>query len=163
MTELTRRDIQWIRRINKSDRIPDSANNMLKLCDLALEALNQREQGGCFTKAASDVLAERHRQVSKEGWTPAHDDEHGSGDLANAAAAYAHISTLSPALYDSVERDPVDVGLKDIVCARRLWPWHYRWFKPKGPRRDLVRAGALILAEIERLDRLPTPPAKETE
>ena len=45
MTELTREEIEWIRNINKIDRIPDSANNMLKLCDLALEALNQREQG----------------------------------------------------------------------------------------------------------------------
>ena len=32
------------------------------------------------------------------------------------------------------------------------------WFKPTTPRRDLVKAGALIIAEIERLDRA-TPPA----
>jgi hypothetical protein len=34
-----------------------------------------------------------------------------------------------------------------------LWPWSKDWWKPKTPRRDLVRAGALSLAEIERLDR----------
>lgn len=33
------------------------------------------------------------------------------------------------------------------------WPWPSKWWKPKSQRRDLVRAGALILAEIERLDR----------
>lgn len=34
------------------------------------------------------------------------------------------------------------------------WPWSREWWKPKNPRRDLVKAGALIVAEIERLDRL---------
>lgn len=34
------------------------------------------------------------------------------------------------------------------------WPWDERWWKPEGGRRDLVKAGALIIAEIERLDRL---------
>jgi len=33
------------------------------------------------------------------------------------------------------------------------------WFKPTDPRRDLVKAGALCIAEIERLDRALTPPA----
>ena len=33
------------------------------------------------------------------------------------------------------------------------WPWHRQWWKPKNARRDLVRAAALIVAEIERLDR----------
>jgi hypothetical protein len=34
-----------------------------------------------------------------------------------------------------------------------LWPWHDDWWKPKDRRRDLIRAAALIVAEIERLDR----------
>jgi hypothetical protein len=33
------------------------------------------------------------------------------------------------------------------------WPWSQDWWKPTNPRRDLVKAGALIAAEIERLDR----------
>lgn len=32
-------------------------------------------------------------------------------------------------------------------------PWSRAWFKPTQPRRDLVKAGALTLAEIERIDR----------
>lgn len=35
----------------------------------------------------------------------------------------------------------------------RNWPWHRVWWKPSTRRRNLVKAGALILAEIERLDR----------
>jgi hypothetical protein len=34
-----------------------------------------------------------------------------------------------------------------------VWPWSREWWQPKDRRRDLVRAGALIVAEIERLDR----------
>lgn len=94
-----------------------------------------------MNKAAADVLAERRRQIELEGWTPEHDDEHGNGEMARAAATYA--------LYDfgvaGVQRI---VGLDGV-----LWPWSLRWLKPKGRRHNLVRAAALLLAEIERLDR----------
>ena len=100
--------------------------------------------------AAVDVLAEiateRRRQVEVEGWTERHDDEHGNGELARAAAAYAdHAGRFG------------DAESLDMVYATKapnpLWPWHRQWWKPKNPRRDLIRAGALIVAEIERLDR----------
>lgn len=88
-------------------------------------------------RAWVDVLAERQRQVEAEGWTPEHDDEHRNGELARAAACY----TL-PILLDPGE---TPFG----------WPddWDADWWKPTTRRRDLVKAGALILAEIERLDR----------
>ena len=102
-----------------------------------------------MTKAAQDVLAERRRQIEAEGWTPEHDDEHGAGELARAAAAYA---------LDAGNRlDPHAVTGGE---APSFWPWHggrpreARWWKPSDPRRNLVKAGALILAEIERLDRM---------
>lgn len=93
-----------------------------------------------LTKAATDILAERARQVSQEGWTPAHDDEHADGALALAASAYAMPNAMDG-------------------YAPRQWPWSMAWWKPKDRRRNLVKAGALILAEIERLDR--AAPAKE--
>lgn len=91
-----------------------------------------------LTKAASDVLAERQRQIEAEGWTPEHDDAHGAGSMAFAAAAYAVHAHAGPRL------------------SSPLWAWtgwSRDWWKPKGARRDLVRAAALLLAEIERLDR----------
>lgn len=81
-----------------------------------------------LTQAAVDVLAERRRQIEVEGWTPEHDDGHRHSELADAAACYA-------------------------TNDRTLWPWSAEWWKPTTRRRDLVRAAALILAEIERLDR----------
>ncbi|WP_333828282.1 hypothetical protein [Pararhodobacter sp.] len=90
-----------------------------------------------ITPAIIDVLAERQRQVTVEGWTPEHDDTHENGDMARAAACYALTAAGFPAEY---------VGFW-------FWPWLKFW-KPTTPRRDLVKAGALILAEIQRLDRL---------
>jgi hypothetical protein len=94
-----------------------------------------------LSRAAQDVLAERRRQISAEGWTPEHDDQHDDEALAHAAACYAAGNKLLH------WHDGGDV-----------WPWRWEW-KPKDDRRNLVRAAALLLAEIERRDRL-TPGEK---
>lgn len=87
-----------------------------------------------MSKALEDIAAERQRQIDVEGWTAEHDDAHSKGELSDAAAAYILGS--------------------DWLKMIRLWPWSWEWFKPKSRRHDLVKAGALIVAEIERLDRL---------
>ena len=94
----------------------------------------------------ADIAAERDRQISAEDWTPEHDDAHGQGELAKAASCYALSSTAHPYALD-----------KQLL---RVWPWADGW-KPKSPRADLVRAGALIVAEIERLDRAALAPHPE--
>ena len=90
------------------------------------------------TNAALRLIAEeRQRQVEKEGWSPDHDDEENSeSELANAAAAYAAAYAGDP-----------DAAL--------FWPssWDSRMFKPQGEVHDLIRAGALIVAELERRGR----------
>jgi hypothetical protein len=87
------------------------------------------------TAASRDVLAERLRQQRAEGWLFVNDDAYTTGELAWAAVSYA---APEPVTHDG--NDP--------------WPWDPRWNKRgKDRRRDLVKAGALILAEIERLDR----------
>lgn len=94
-----------------------------------------------------EIAAERLRQIEAEGWTPEHDNNHTDGKLATAAACYALNSVLSgPIHYDRF----ADL-LKNTV--HKAWPWPRSWWKPKDRRRDLIRAGALIVAEIERLDR----------
>lgn len=86
-----------------------------------------------------DVIAERKRQVSVEGWHTEHDAVHSSGELSSAAAAYALSAAQS-----------CGTCTPEPAC---IWPWGYDYWKPTNTRRDLVKAGALILAEIERLDR----------
>lgn len=88
------------------------------------------------SQATIDVLAERQRQMEVEGWSPEHDDSHTCGEMPSAAAAYSML-----AAGDTEEN------------VLRLWPWEKHWLKPGPARRMLVKATALNLAEIERLDR----------
>ena len=85
-----------------------------------------------------DVIDERVRQITSEGWTTEHDDALDGAAMAHSAACY----TICAAQEDGHEAPPP-----------LAWPWDFSWWKPTDPRRDLVKAGALILAEIERLDR----------
>lgn len=91
-----------------------------------------------------EIAAERRRQVDVEGWTTGHDDAHDSGELAKAAGCYAWAAAQSDVLRQAFRSPPP------------TWPtgWSDAWWKLKDRRADLVRAGALIVAEIERLDRL---------
>ncbi|MEC4595492.1 hypothetical protein [Burkholderia vietnamiensis] len=88
------------------------------------------------TAAARDVLCERRRQAEQEGWTPEHDEKHRDHELSCAAGCYAMHTLAYPA------GDPPPA-----------WPWAADWWKPTTHRRNLVKAGALILAEIEKIDR----------
>lgn len=98
------------------------------------------------TSAARDVLAERKRQVEVLGWTIQHDDQHDSGELAGAGAAYA--LHAADALHPQSQGDAYRDG-----SIPHGWCWADAWWKPAAPRHSLVKAAALILAEIERLDR----------
>lgn len=79
------------------------------------------------------ITDERKRQVDEEGWTAEHDDEHIEAMLAQAGVCYAMADEMK------------FVGL--------YWPWDWEWWKPTTRIRDLTKAGALIAAEIDRLQR----------
>lgn len=99
---------------------------------------------GAQTNAARDVLAERRRQIEAEGCTTQYDDANPAGVMSVAAVCYA--TGASNALV-------LAVGDTSTCPAPVVFPWEDAWWKPTTPRRDLVKAAALILAEIERLDR----------
>lgn len=101
-----------------------------------------------LSRAASDMLAERRRQIEVEGWTADHDNRHDRGEMADAAACYAATERVFFADHHNVGR-----GYEAFTTYRDAWPWADLWWKPKDRRNNLVRAAALILAEIERLDR----------
>lgn len=104
-----------------------------------LRAMLAAAPGKEVPQAWLDVQAERRRQITAEGWTPEHDDLYCAAELPRAAAAY------------------ILNGANDEAPA--IWPFVAKWWKPRDARSNYVRAGALILAEIERLDR--AAPGKE--
>lgn len=94
---------------------------------------------------AQMIAAERQRQIDSEGWTAEHDDEHSQGELAGAAVCYiVHALQQEDPYIDDDETWPLP-----------QWPWGRSWWKPSGdPTRNLTKAGALIAAEIDRIQRL---------
>ena len=84
------------------------------------------------------IAAERKRQIEQEGFSAEKDDRYTKKQLQSAAICY-----LVPVL-------------KELV-----WPqdWSLLWWKPtpNDRIRELIKAGALIAAEIDRLQRAAKP------
>ena len=89
------------------------------------------------------ISLERTRQQKQEGYHISHDDGHDQGELGRAAICYV-ASALKITVVEHVGNGR----------TRDVWPGNDWDFNPKDPMRDLVRAGALIAAEIDRLRRL---------
>ena len=82
------------------------------------------------------IAAERQRQIEAEGYSPQHDDDLVTCDLAGIAYAV-----------DSLDPHPLRRG----DAYWEWWPWSRESWKPTGDRvTDLTKAGALIAAEIDR-------------
>jgi len=106
------------------------------------------------------IAQERERQMSQEGWDAKHDEQHTEGELALAAVCYAtpvpifvkeehskSIGFIDPwPWFDEIEVTRYGDGLTTQVPA-----WDKR--KKHSKLRKLVIAGALIAAEIDRLQR----------
>lgn len=103
------------------------------------------------------IRKEREAQLNTYGWTAEHDDTHVDGELAMAAALYA-----TPEPMFVMRRNA------DNLCFEDAWPFDDADKRSRGldnellPARkinyhkrmqDLVQAGALIVAELERLQR----------
>jgi hypothetical protein len=141
----------WLRLWNEGEfeacrrEWPEASDDCYIGADLAMPETRALLGAQNFENYASDalrdVLAERQRHVDVEGWTPEHDDEHDPGILAFAGAAYA----LNAAYVLDLCEPPVVP----------FWPFSSDWWKPGTPRRSLVKATALLLSEIERIDRHP--------
>ncbi|MFU5001891.1 hypothetical protein [Pseudomonas paraeruginosa] len=144
---------RWVEAVRYGARIEEQRDAALTNVDaLAVQVLklggtisfdhHRTDQAGQVPQAWLDVQAERKRQVEVEGWTPEHDDAHSHGQMARAAACYALAGSSAP-----------NDGTAALLVSL-AWPWDEQWWKPSTARRDMVKACALGLAEIERLDRV---------
>lgn len=102
-----------------------------------------------FTAAESDVLSERRRQQVEEGFSTLSDDCNNiNGTMTKAAITYAFGAFVS-----AYRPEEIQENWFRLDFMRTWWPWSRRWWKPGPARRMLVKAAALIIAEIERIDR----------
>lgn len=108
----------------------DNVTRILLAAD-AVDPLRAALRGDLPASGANLIATERLRQNGSEGWTPEHDAEHSDGELVDAAVCY-----LAPRF------------------SSQYWPWRPAEFKPtpNDRVRELVKAGALIAAEIDRLN-----------
>jgi hypothetical protein len=89
-----------------------------------------------MTQAEIDILAEREKQRQK--WGDAHDDGHTNPRALPLAAAYLATAALPGMPFASLDNAPA---------------WVRALHRNHGDRARLVIAAALLIAEIERIDR----------
>jgi hypothetical protein len=111
------------------------------------EGLRIRQAPPAFLYIVEELADERQRQIRGEGYDLAHDDQYTSGELQRAAGWYAlasasYVSDGGPLSFEPLF-DDLDYG----------WPWEAEFWKSTAERRDLVKAGALLIAAIGRIDR----------
>lgn len=108
-------------------------------CYIKLEEGEPRPQ--YYQKSGAETIEnERKRQIEKEGWTEEHDAEHNNQELIKAAKCYIEAN-----LYRAIpSKPPID------------WPWDIQYWKAECNSEsinNLRKAGALIAAEIDRLNK----------
>ena len=95
------------------------------------------------------IAKERRRQIDQEGWTRKHDAQYLNGELQLAACSYAQFAAR---LVRSNRTDDREALAKNCPPPM-IWPWHPNEWKPSpSPIRNLEKAGALIAAEIDRIE-----------
>lgn len=110
------------------------------------------------------IAEERQRQMDEEGWTPEHDDGHKDNALAWAAVCYAAPGRVYVERHGTDQVtfvDPWPFRAHSDLSGRGFYDWdkrkqqaNYVQMPPPGNRLDyLVKAGALIAAEIDRIKR----------
>lgn len=104
------------------------------------------------------IADERSRQIEVEGYDSVHDDMHEDGELTSAAESY-----LLAANYCTEVRSKSQIK-RMLASPPRFWMWEASAWKPsEDPIRNLVKAGALIAAEIDRLIRAKKNGKEEAE
>lgn len=126
--------------LNRVKAYPDLSAELI-----ADEIFNNQENNASISAAIIDVIAERQRQITGEGFTPEQDDKYDRAEMVSAALSYIRLATIWK------DKDP-DCYRKS--SAPMSWPWLSEYWKPTNPRRDLIKGIALLIAEAERRDRL---------
>lgn len=145
------------------DHYDDAESHHITRVNLAFQMAGPETAG-----VVLEVARERNRQITDETNTTDHDDCHHAGVLAAAGACYAVSAEVELNPYGVFsdgeipdDDEPLQGPSMDEIL--KAWPFHESWFKTTTPRRDLIKAAALIVAEIERIDRQDNSALDELE
>jgi len=103
------------------------------------------------------IKEERKRQIQEKGYDFIHDDYHDKGELIKASKCYLDHVSLNSKVMDISDSYNNNLKLYRDVKRPENWPpeWTPESWNPDSPIRDLVKAAALIAAEIDRRLRIP--------
>jgi hypothetical protein len=94
------------------------------------------------------IAEERQRQIDVEGYSKEHDSQHKVSEFISAASSYTHSAVMHALKEEGATNDALTNG---IPFLKKSFVWGYDAFKPTNCLRDLIKAGALIAAAIDRL------------
>lgn len=126
------------RRLAESTDEQESLQQLQQKLDDALaenRQLHELLKGMTVTTGSYMIAMERERQVKDEGYNAEHDQVHKPMTLAKAAVSYILCNDEK----------------KRRIAKTTYWPWEDKYYKPRDMKRNLVRAGALVAAAIDRL------------
>jgi len=99
---------------------------------------------------AYEVYLERIRQVKEEGYDVHKDKIHNNlGELAGAAAGYLETYLNTQPLFIHFKIDPIFRFTRNH--NQSIYPWKEDKREQTPQRRKLIKASALILAELDRI------------
>ena len=144
--------------LERARKMMDSKRSVV-ICKQALETIfpelresedSKNKHSNYMVSGVELIAEERERQINKEGFNWRHDDSHDCHQLSDAAIVYA---APAPLRYQ----------------VMNWWPWDKKWLKEDtsfttaGRIKELTKAGALIAAEIDRLQRTIADASEQKE
>lgn len=95
------------------------------------------------------IAEERQRQIEVEGYSQQHDSQHDTSEFICAAIIYAESAKRGIVSHEFGNDNEIEIMVRKNDL-RYEFPWGDS-FKPSTDIRDLVKAGALIAATIDRI------------
>ena len=105
------------------------------------------------------IAEERQRQIDVEGYNEQHDSQHDFSQLTSAATTYIDAAILTAKSIKIGNSNEASISWHQYnepfewKNLKLGWPWEEESFKPTTPLKNLIKAGALIAAAIDRLQK----------
>lgn len=110
-------------------------------------------------KKGIDLIAEERQRQINNGYDANHDLKHDFRELTSAARTYIDAAILTAKSKEMGNSNEAAISWHEYneplewKYLKLEWPWEEKSFKPTTPLKDLIKAGALIAAAIDRFQK----------